>query len=332
MRQYGFNMQWMFSSSRAEKPEEPNYKELDFIAKHGFNYIRLPLDYRFWTTDFNYYSLNEKVLEMVDKYVKACNERELHACVNLHRAPGYCVNHNLDEKHNLWRDKEAQDAFVFNWESLAKRYKGISNDKLSFDLLNEPGDRRGCFTRDAHEMVMRRTINAIRAIDPTRDIVLNGVDSGNAALPELADTGTIHSGRGYAPWTISHYAAEFLPFEHDWEEPVHPMLLDGVLFDRQGLIDDYKPWRDVEASGVRVYMNEIGSYNKTPTDVANAWLTDLLSVYGEFKWGYALWNFKGAYGVCEHGKPGAKYEDIEGFKIDRVLFELLKEHRHFGFW
>jgi hypothetical protein len=44
---------------------------------------------------------------------------------------------------------------------------------------------------------MREAIAAIRAIDPKREIILNGIDGGSRAIPELADTGAIHSGRGY---------------------------------------------------------------------------------------------------------------------------------------
>jgi len=53
MKHYGFNMLWMFiyNGKEAAKPDE---KQLDFIAKQGFNYIRIPMDYRYWTKDFDY--------------------------------------------------------------------------------------------------------------------------------------------------------------------------------------------------------------------------------------------------------------------------------------
>ena len=62
----------------------------------------------------------------------------MHVSLNLHRAPGYCINAGFHEPYNLWKDKEAQDAFNFHWGMWAKRYKDISAEKLSFDLLNEP--------------------------------------------------------------------------------------------------------------------------------------------------------------------------------------------------
>jgi len=270
---------------------------------------------------------DEKALGMIDKYLESCRERGLHMSLNMHRAPGYCINRNDRERHNLWTDKVAQDAFVFLWEYFAKKYKGVSSDHLSFDLLNEPPSvgKHG-FTRKRHEKVMRRTIDAIRRIDPDRSIVLDGISGGGEAIPELADTGTIHSGRGYEPFLLSHYRAEWVDFEIKWEEPDYPCRQFGRLWDRKRLLEYYKPWREVEASGVEVHIGEFGCYSKTPNDTALRWFDDLLGIYREFKWGYALWQFTGNFGIIDHGRPGVKYEVMDGFNVDRELFELLLDN------
>jgi len=326
MRKYGFNMQWMFAFNGKEA-EKPDLRQLEFIAKRGFNFIRVPTDYNFWTKNYEYLRPDESKFDIIDSYLQACRDFGFHMSLNIHRAPGYCVNNNLPERDSLWTDQAAQDGFVFIWEYFAKRYKGVSNCDLSFDLLNEPPNIGvGGFSRENHEKIMRRTIQAIRDIDPSRDIVLDGICGGSDAIPELADTGTIHSGRGYDPFTVSHYRASWLPFEYDWPEPAYPCMLDGHLWDRNMLLESYRPWRDVEAQGVEIHIGEFGSHNNTPNDVALAWLTDLLSVYRELKWGYALWNFRGSYGIVEHGKPGAKYEMIDGYPVDRVLLELLLDN------
>jgi len=321
-------MLWMFIYN-GEKAVKPDEKQLDFIAKKGFNYIRIPLDYRFWTKDFDYLKPDEKVFNNIDGYIKACQQRGLHVSINLHRAPGYCINLNSIEKHNLWKDKEAQDAFVFIWETFAKRYKGISPDVLSFDLLNEPPDiGQYGFTRKRHEKVIRRTINAVQDIDPDRLLIINGICGGGEAIPELADTGTVHSGRGYAPFTVSHYQAGWVDLgsNYKWQPPVYPGLSDGYMWDKAALRAYYKPWRKVEDTGTGVYIGEFGCYNKTPNDVALRWFSDLLSLYREYKWGYALWNFKGPFGIVDHGRPGTRYENIDGLSIDRELLDLLIEN------
>jgi len=198
MPRYGFNFQWMFSWHPGKTPVPVDQYALDFLAEYGFDFVRIPTDYRFWTQDFDYFHPNETVWSHIDSYLDACKQRDMHLSLNAHRVPGYCINGNNLEKHNLWQDEIAQDAFVFQWGKFAERYKGVSNDYLSFDLVNEPPNiNQYGMTRDIHEAVIRRTVAAIHAIDPEREIVIDGLEVGHVAMPELADLGVIHSGRGY---------------------------------------------------------------------------------------------------------------------------------------
>lgn len=328
MVKYGFNFLWMFIWD-GNDPEPVNERELDFLAETGFNFVRIPTDYRFWTWDFDYFHPDEDVFSVIDSYLKACNDRGIHMCLNLHRAPGYCINRNELERDNLWTDKVAQDGFVFLWELFARRYKGVPSSQLSFDLVNEPANvGQYGLTRENHANLIRRTVKAIRAIDPDREIVIDGLGGGNIAMPELADLDVIHSGRGYQPMALSHYKAEWCEWLGDIPEPVYPGLnWHGKEWNKEALREYYKPWLEVQQMGVRVHIGEFGCYNKTPNDVALRWFEDLLSLYKEYKWGYSLWNFKGAFGIVEHGRPGTVYEDYKGFKVDRRLLELLLANR-----
>lgn len=321
-------MLWFFIWEEGRPPFPLKEKELDFIAGHGFDFIRIPTDYRHWTHNHRYFDMDETVLGRIDGTIDACRQRKLHASLNLHRAPGYCVNRNDLEIHNLWTDTEAQDAFVHQWESFARRYRGISGEELSFDLLNEPPriGNHGC-TRENHQAVMRRTVAAIRAIDPDRPIVLDGVSCGNEAIPELGDLDVVHSGRGYAPFTLSHHKAGWIDFKSEWPEPVWPHKASGKSWDRAALKEFYQPWRAVEDAGTPVHIGEFGCYEYTPQEAALAWFRDLLGLYKEFRWGYALWNFDGAFGIIGHHRPGAQFERVDGFQVDRQLLDLLVEHR-----
>jgi endoglucanase len=40
-----------------------------------------------------------------------------------------------------------------------------------------------------------------------------------------------------------------------------------------------------------------------------------------------MWNFVGPFGIVEHGRSGARYENIQGYKVDRALLDLLLESR-----
>lgn len=329
MTHYGFNFLWMYSFGPGQTPAPPAERALDFLAAEGFNFVRVPTDYRFWVKDFDYLHPDEAVLAHFDGYLAACRERGLHMSLNIHRGPGYCINSNHLERDNLWADAVAQDGFVFQWETFAQRYKGIPSDSLSFDLLNEPPHvGQYGLTRENHAALIRRTVAAIRAIDPAREIVIDGLGGGNLAMPELADLGVVQSGRGYQPMPVSHHQATWWDGHKTAPEPVYPgQVWEDRTWDRDTLREFYQPWRDVEASGARVHIGECGCYNKTPNDIALRWLNDLFGLFGEFKWGYALWNFAGDFGIVEHGRPGARYETVHGFKVDRALLDLLLQNR-----
>lgn len=326
---YGFNFQWIYSWRPDAVPRPADAKALDFMARHGFGFIRIPTDYRFWIRDHRYFEPDESVFEVFDGYLRESRSREMHLSLNLHRAPGYCINGNNLEIHNLWADRIAQDAFVYQWENFARRYKGVPSKYLSFDLLNEPPDiGQYGFTRDVHQAVMRRTAAAIRAIDPNREIVIDGLAGGHLAMPELADLGAVHSGRGYQPMPVSHYEAAWWSEHAGLPPPVYPgTLWKGVTWNRQTLGEFYRPWRDVQSRGVAVHIGEFGCYDKTPNDVALRWFKDLFDVYREFGWGYSMWGFQGAFGIIDHGRPGGRFETIDGYRVDRDLLELMISSR-----
>lgn len=329
MPRYGFNFLWMFIYN-GQKPAAVDEKALDFLAESGLNFVRIPTDYRFWTENFDYFHPREEVFEAIDSYIAACRSRKLHASLNMHRVPGYCINRPELEWDNLWLDKVAQDGLAFQWETFAKRYQGIPGKELSFDLINEPPSvgSRG-MNRENHASVIRRVTAAIHAIDPQRPVVIDGIDGGWGAIPELADLPVTHSGRGYAPAAISHYQAEW---SRGWESPDGLPHWPGVLWngrrwDKDTLREVYAPWREVEAQGVPIHIGEMGCYNKIPNAVALAWFADLLSLFREFGGGYAFWNFEGAFGVVNHGRPGARYEQRGGYEVDIDLWNLFLENR-----
>lgn len=326
MPRYGFNFQWLFSRVPNVPASEPNLRQLDLVAEMGLDFVRLPCDYRYWTRGCDYTNMEEEGLLAVDRCIDACRERALHTCLNLHRAPGYCISRIEDERDYLWTDEVAQDGFVSQWETFARRYEGIPNEFLSFDLVNEP--RGSDSDRAAHDKVIRRTVAAIRAIDPDREIVIDGWDVGNTPMSEMADLGVIQSGRGYQPAPVSHYQAPWYPEMTRVPHPIYPGTeWDGKIWDKETLREFYQPWREMEQQGVTVHIGEFGCYNKTPNDVALRWFADLLSLYKEFGWGYSLWGFEGAFGIVGHERPGVVYEDWHGYKVDRALLDLYLESR-----
>jgi hypothetical protein len=85
-------------------------------------------------------------------------------------------------------------------------------------------------------------------------------------------------------------------------------------------------WKAFAEKGVGVMVGEWGSYNKTPHDVALRWMKDCLENWKEAGFGWALWNFRGDFGILDSNRPDVQYEDWKGHKLDRRMLELLQAY------
>ena len=129
----GFNLLNYFTAGHPEPFREEEFK---WIHDWGFNYVRLPLSYWNWSRPGEYYEMDEKVLQDIDRAVEWGRKYDIHVSINLHRAPGYCVN-PPQEPQDLFRDQEALEGCAYQWGVFARRYRKHSNKYLSFNLLNE---------------------------------------------------------------------------------------------------------------------------------------------------------------------------------------------------
>jgi aryl-phospho-beta-D-glucosidase BglC (GH1 family) len=97
-----------------------------------------------------------------------------------------------------------------------------------------------------------------------------------------------------------------------------------MICDRQTLVKAFQSWGEIAQKGVRIHFGEMGCYKHTPPNVVLAWFDDTLDVLRDLRSGWALWNFRGPFGVLDTERPGTKYEDWRGHKLDRALLNLLQ--------
>lgn len=331
---YGFNVLWFFTAGWDKPVANPesiqiDEADLDFMAEMGCNFVRVPTDYRFFIHDFKYGEYDEQMLKVLDKAINSIISRGLHCSLNVHRGPGYCINGNELEKHNLWVDEIAQNAFTDLWKMFAERYRNYSKEQLSFDLLNEPpAPGEYGMTRENHKAIMARVIAEIRKISPDREIICDGLCGGHVAAPEMAELGITMSGRGYMPFRLTHWKAEWMENagSFEWEYPKWPgMKSDGCEWNRDALLKFYNPWKELAEAGCKVHIGECGCYNKVDNKTALAWYKDFFSVCNELNFGWALWNFRGPFGIAEHGREGTNWVKMNGIMIDQDLYNMYKE-------
>jgi endoglucanase len=342
----GFNLLDFFNPIRSETPSgrETTEDDLKWMSDWGFNFVRLPIAYP-WYLDFDHsksitseetYLIDNKAVGEIVKIVELANKYNLHVSLNLHRAPGYCVNAGFNEPFNLWRDDAALDSFLFHWEMWAKTFKDFSSEQISFDLVNEPSMRddmndqhsnHSTIPGEVYRKVAKLAAERIRSVNPKHLVIADGNDMGNSVIPEITDLNIIQSCRGYFPHYISHYKAPWAMKEPEKApKPVWPGEMDGQYFSRTELEKYYQPWIELVKQGVGVHCGECGCWKKTPHDVFLAWFEDVIDILTQNGIGFALWNFRGDFGIMDSGREDVDYEDWHGHKLDRKFLELLKRY------
>lgn len=314
----GFNLLEKFI---ARRDGNPPFRESDFalLAEWGFDFVRLPMSYHCWATPEEPMKFRETELKHLDEAVELGRKHKVHVNLNLHRAPGYCVN-PPNEPLDLWTDEKALEACAFHWAHFARRYKGIPNERVSFDLLNEPANVK----EDNYVRVITRMVEAIRAEDPQRLIIADGLQWGRDPVPGLASLGLGQSTRGYDPMEISHFKANWVNGSDKWAVPTWPLKKGERTIDKETLRRErIAPWQILERKGVGVHVGEWGAHNQTPHAVALAWMRDQLALWKEAGWGWALWNLRGSFGVLDSNRADVKYEEFQGHKLDREMLKVL---------
>ncbi len=466
VRWRGFNLLEMFYY----RGQPTSFKEEDFklISGLGFNFVRLPMDYRFWIQGGNWEAVDETRLEPIDQAIAWGKKYGVHVQLCFHRAPGYTVA-KPSEPRDLFSDEEALRVCCKHWSLFARRYKGIPSREVSFNLFNEPGE----VEEAAYAKVAGALVAAIRAEDPDRFIVADGIAWGGRPAQSLFRLGIGQAMRGYKPMSISHYLASWVGTPTDepvWPPPqaVSPLygpakaplnvplvierVPEGILTLQPGMVsgrlrlrvaaDDavvlecdldpkqgaagwtnvvYKsewkisqgrclselsvalpkgaqrlsvsipsgdwaqlskvtlagksgqaaslrfeqtwgktnrvfrfmgfgaspafqsgedacdglaylrqnvitPWQPAFDAGVFAMVGEFGAFKHTPHPLVLKWMEDNLKLWHESGLSWALWNFRGAFGILDSERADVRYEEFHGHKLDRKMLDLLQKY------
>jgi aryl-phospho-beta-D-glucosidase BglC (GH1 family) len=340
----GFNLLDFFIPDTHDHRNATTEEHLMWMRDWGFDFVRIPIAYPHYlsfdgTRDITadeVYHISQEQVGKIQALVELSHKYGMHVCLNLHRAPGYCINAGWHEPFNLWKDQAALDAFCWHWNMWARLYKDTSPKKISFDLLNEPAMREdmndqhsksGPVPGDIYRKVAKAAMEAIRKDNPQALIIADGNAAGNLVIPELSDLDIAQSCRGYFPHAISHYKAPWANKDPEHQPtPVWPGQAGNQTLNRPMLERYYKPWVEVMQKGVGVHCGEAGCWKKTPHPVFIAWFTDVVDILSSNQIGLSLWNFIGDFGILDSGREDLAYEEWHGHKLDRQLLDLLQKY------
>lgn len=201
----GFNLQGMRMAGPNVGYKEEHFK---WMRDWGFNFVRLPVDYRCWVKDrssANRELVDEQGLKPLDEGLGFARKYGIVTMLCIHRIPGeYCVTTVQPEPGNIYTDPDCLRAAVKHWTLLAERYRDVPREELFFNLINEPTARLG--TIEQYAYVCRVLIAAIRKADPKRYVVADGWATSTVPVRDLYGIpGVGQATRGYYPSAFTHF-------------------------------------------------------------------------------------------------------------------------------
>ncbi|MGX5685398.1 cellulase family glycosylhydrolase [Chryseobacterium cucumeris] len=248
-------------------------QDIDFLAKAGFNSIRLPMHYNLYTLPIEKEPAKgkdtwlEEGFTMTDDLLQWCTDNKIYLILDLHAAPGgqgndANISDNDKSKPSLWASEENQRKTIALWKKLAERYK--DNPWIGgYDLINEPNiNFTGKNPNGTDEMsnaplwkLQKDITAAIREVDKKHIIFIEGNGWGNNynGLPAIWDNNMAFSFHKY--WNYND--DQTIKFALDLREK-HNMP---------------------------IWLGETG-------ENSNVWFTELIQLLGKHNIGYAFWPMK----------------------------------------
>ena len=291
--------------------------EFAFLAKLGVNFARLPIDYRFFVSANDWEHFLEDGLETIDAAVAAGRKHGIHINLGLYRAPGHAYYPKNRNFSTLQSDPGALEAFKRIWCELARRYKGIPNTELSFNLVNEPYMTEKDFIR-----VFGETVEAIHKVDPGRFIILDANKIARVPVPyfyKVPMTGfAIHcyEPSGFTHWRVT-YGNQTSPRPH-W--PKEGDTANAWV--KKGVLKKLKVFDSIPKD-YPVMVGEFGCYATIDHESALEYVKEYTKGWRERGLGWAMWHYNGPFGFSESRRPDVDYVDIDGHKVDKKMVDLL---------
>jgi len=284
--------------------------DIDRIAGWDFDHVRLPVDYPVIEDDAHPGVLKEDGLAYIDACLEWCAKHKLPVILDLHKAPGFAFDEREDA--SLFNSAPLQERFIKLWKLIARRYAGKMEDELAFELLNEitlPDT-------SPWNALVKKTVAAIREIDPLRLIVIGG-NYYNAAselknLDLLPDDNILYTFHYYLPLSVTHQKAPWVPvlvkynrtlnypgekaegLEKYAHELTHQFADEiDITFDKAYLRRYLMPAVEfAQKTGQPVYCGEFGVYEAAPMATRLNWTRDVVELLKEYQIGHALWSYK----------------------------------------
>ena len=317
--QHGINLSGWFASSGDLSQQHfdtfTNEADLKLIHEMGFDSVRLGVEPSLIVRHGQLNPANPEAVAHLD--------RSIDRALANHLAVMLCVFPNDDYKRNLATERGVDD-FVLLWRVLAAHFSKTDPDKVFFELMNEPE------VQDPYRWmgVQARVVEAIRGVDTDHTIIATAANY--SSLPDLLqleplrDANVIYNFHFYEPYQFTHQGASWGSSEWVFFKDIpYPATPDTLAAQMKNVPSDparynlflygIGGWGRQSISAriafaaawarerkVPLICNEFGAYRDTADPASRArWIGDVRSALEENHIGWAMWDYRGNFGVVE---------------------------------
>jgi endoglucanase len=203
--------------------------DIHFLKTSGMNSIRIPFNYRLFTSE-NYCGQNNpnRGFELLDRVIGWCKKEGLYVMLDMHCAPGGQTGDNIDDGYGypfLFKSPAMQQLTADIWRRIANHYKN-ETIILGYDLLNEPIATyfSAAELNPNLEPVYKQITKAIREVDKNHILFLGGAqwDSNFKPFGPPFDSKLVYTFHKY--WTKTtgtEVIQDYIDFRNKYNVPIY---------------------------------------------------------------------------------------------------------------
>ncbi len=318
--QNGVNVSHWLSQSKSrgeERSKQICKADFDSIAAMGFDFVRLPVDEEHLYDE----QMNRDTVAfgLMHNAIKWSLENGMNIVIDLHIVRSHHFNSENEHPNTLFQDPKEQEKIVWIWKDLQKDLKQYPNDRLAYELMNEPV-APSC--EDWNKLV-EKMVNGIRETEKERTIIFGSnrwqiVQTFDSLRVPENDKYLVLSFHFYEPNLVTHHQAPWVEFDFYKGKINYPGVpVDSADFAKlsekeQKIVGTWNgeynkdimfehmnmAIRKADSLGLHLYCGEYGAYPKfIPQETRLRWYEDIISIFREHNIANCHWCYKGDFPV-----------------------------------
>ena len=306
------------------------------VREAGFDHVRVPMRVSAHAARQPPYKIEGRFAHRMDWAIAEALENDLAVIVDVHHYK------------EMMADPFGQaDRLVGIWREIATRYRGMP-PAVVYEILNEPTDQ---LTAPVWNPILARVVAEIRAIDPTRTIIVEGAHWASARdLKETlevpaGDPNIVASFHMYAPMYFTHQGFPWMPAHFHTRgvvfpgPPAAPIVPDGAAASFPEARDFFAGYNSAPAetnpggpaaiveqmelanafakrTGLRVYLGEFGAGVNADPDSRARWTRAARREAEKRGFGWAYWDYCRNFAAYAPGLGGKWIPEMKSALVE----------------